>query len=73
MYSEINFKNGKLHEKSLEYSNGNITLEREYRDGKAHGVWKNFYSFGNLGLESIVNYVNGEKMVLGFHTTKALS
>ncbi len=61
VYSEVNYKNGKLDGKSLKYDDGNISDETEYRTGKAHGISKSFYTFGNLGLWYIVKYIDGKK------------
>jgi antitoxin component YwqK of YwqJK toxin-antitoxin module len=40
------------------YENGQLYLDRTYKDGKLEGIWKSYYENGQLNYER--NYKEGE-------------
>jgi len=72
LYQEINFKEGAMHGLAKEYSEDGLLIETyDYRynsivnrevmnrydkEGKKHGVWKEFYANGNLKSEAIYEH-----------------
>lgn len=54
------FKDGGLEQRVTYYLNGNVDMERNFKNGKEHGVSKTYTQDGTLKSEK--NYVNGKQV-----------